>query len=572
MLVPSRTVWTRQPQHNCRALQAGIGSGLTFLWTPLSQFTEQVNLRSATAGAGLNRTVGIGGVGGTNPSASDVTFNLRTARGASSTNYTVLAYVLHNGSGATQSPIDSDGTDRVFQLRLDGSVGQFIPFDTGGSFVAPTGAITAPTNRPVLLAGRVRNQEASVWLDGVKTTGASLGSTPATIAAANALVMVGARVGGGNQFGGQVYMAAHFGRALTDEELIELSRNPWQLFAATRRGIVVPAAGGTTIAGGIGTATASGLQASIAIKTAIAGGIGTAAASGLQASIALRTNIAAGIGTASASGLQASIALPTAIAAGIGTATASGLQATITVGSGITISGGIGTATASGLQASISAQTTIQGGIGAATASGLQATIGLRTPISGGIGTATASGLQATITFPTSITAGIGDATASGLPAGITFPAGGTIIFGVGSATASGLQALIREIGVSGGASVRGKKRGWANERAALEESLRQVDRIAEVMAESDEPQAQAIAEELEDYSGEVEQIELLRERLQALQAVQRSKELTAQKERDVREAARELKAILDDDEEIAEVLDSMLHIEFRALRMIGVM
>lgn len=47
---------------------------------------------------------------------------------------------------------------------------------------------------------------------------------------------------------------------------------------------------------------------------------------------------------------------------------------------------------------------------------------------------------------------------------------------------------------------------------------------------------------------------------------------MTAQKERDVHEAARELKAILDDDEEIAEVLDSMLHIEFRALRMIGVM
>ena len=379
-------------------------------------------------------------------------------------------------------------------------------------------------------------------------------------------------IGARDNAGQELYLFARWARRLTAPELASVTRNPWQLFAPMRRGIVVPAASGTTIAGGIGTATATGLQASIAVKTAIAGGIGTATASGLQASIALRTNIAAGIGTASATGLQASIAIKIAIAGGIGTATASGLQATITVGSGITINGGIGTATASGLQASISAQTTIQGGIGTAAASGLQATIGLRTPISGGIGTASASGLQAALTFPTSITAGIGEASASGLPAGITFPAGGTIIFGVGSATASGLQALIREIGVSGGASVRGKKRGWANERAALEESLRQVDRIAEVMAESDEPQAQAIAEELEDYSGEVEQIELLRERLQALQAAQRRKEMTAQKERDVQEAARELKAILDDDEEIAGVLDSMLHIEFRALRMIGVM
>lgn len=228
-----RVQWTRQPQSAFAAQQTGIGAGLTFLWSPVTQFVELVNLRSATAGAGLSKVVSIGGVAGTNPSANSVTFDVRTALGASSTNYTVVAYVLHNGSGATQSPIDSDSTDRVFQLRLDGSVGQFIPFDTGGSFVAPTGSITAPTNRPVLLAGRVRNQEASVWLDGVKTTGASLGGTPRTVASANASLMVGARLGGGNQFGGHIYMAAHFGRALTDEELIELSRNPWQLFTPT---------------------------------------------------------------------------------------------------------------------------------------------------------------------------------------------------------------------------------------------------------------------------------------------------------------------------------------------------
>lgn len=123
--------------------------------------------------------------------------------------------------------------------------------------------------------------------------------------------------------------------------------------------------------------------------------------------------------------------------------------------------------------------------------------------------------------------------------------------------------------GGGGGPSI--KRKGWANERAALEESLRKLERISSTMEKSDEPKAQEIAAELEDYSGEAEQIETLRRNLESLQIAQRRKELTEQKERDVQSAAKELQAILDDDEEVADTLDALLQFESRVMRMFGV-
>lgn len=126
-------------------------------------------------------------------------------------------------------------------------------------------------------------------------------------------------------------------------------------------------------------------------------------------------------------------------------------------------------------------------------------------------------------------------------------------------------------IGGGGGGPSVVKRKGWANERAALEESLRKLERISSTMEKSDEPKAQEIAAELEDYSGEAEQIETLRRNLESLQIAQRRKELTEQKERDVQSAAKELQAILDDDEEVADTLDVLLQFESRVMRMFGV-
>jgi hypothetical protein len=71
--------------------------------------------------------------------------------------------------------------------------------------------------------------------------------------------------------------------------------------------------------------------------------------------------------------------------------------------------------------------------------------------------------------------------------------------------------------------------------------------------------QARRIARKLEDYTGDVKQAESLRRELAKLEAVQREKqfrnEIERQKSQDLQDAARELDAILADDEDAFDLL-----------------
>ena len=184
------------------------------------------------------------------------------------------------------------------------------------------------------------------------------------------------RTGAAAFFAGDSFGAFAWSRALSNEEIAEASRNPWQLFAPEPRRIWVPgtAPSGLTVNAGIGAATAAGLQATISLGRTVAAGIGAGTAAGLQAGISLSRTVAAGIGAATATGLQAGISLGRTVGAGIGAATAAGLGATIETGAG-TIIAGVGAAAATGLTAGISLGRTIGTGVGAAEARGLQASI-----------------------------------------------------------------------------------------------------------------------------------------------------------------------------------------------------
>lgn len=124
----------------------------------------------------------------------------------------------------------------------------------------------------------------------------------------------------------------------------------------------------------------------------------------------------------------------------------------------------------------------------------------------------------------------------------------------------------------------RRKPRGWANERAAFEQSLlepdeqRQADlgRIAQTLADSGQAQAQRIARKLADYTGELTQVESLQRELAKLEAVQRSRELWAERNQDVQAAAAELSDILRDDEDLAGALVALHEHETRL--MLGVL
>ena len=124
----------------------------------------------------------------------------------------------------------------------------------------------------------------------------------------------------------------------------------------------------------------------------------------------------------------------------------------------------------------------------------------------------------------------------------------------------------------------RRKPQGWANERAALEQSLLEpdqqrqadLDRIAQTLADSGQAQAQRIARKLADYTGDLAQVESLQRELAKLEAAQRSRELWAERNQDVQAAAAELNEILRDDEDVAGALVALHENETRL--MLGVL
>lgn len=119
---------------------------------------------------------------------------------------------------------------------------------------------------------------------------------------------------------------------------------------------------------------------------------------------------------------------------------------------------------------------------------------------------------------------------------------------------------------LGGGSTQKRKARqpgeGWGREREILEASLARADsvqRIAAALAQSTRPQAQKIAKKLADYSGEADEVEKLRRELNKLerQLQERVDSKRHQDEREaiVAEAASELRAMLDDDEDALEAI-----------------
>lgn len=241
-----RPVWTRQPQQQV-PLGGSLAAGLTFLWSATSAIQEIVGRKPATTVYGTwapsTSPVGIAYRSGTP--------NLQFAppAAATSTDYTAFAYVNDDtGNGATRNPFDADdsGTARVFQLRFQSNDGiEFITFDTSGNpYFATSGALTwAP--RVGMLVGRIVSNSMSVWWQGRQLATGSASGTAKTLSAALALNVGTNRSFAGaafQSFPGQIMLAGHYNRGLSDAEIIALSQNPWLLFTPPPRRLWLPVA------------------------------------------------------------------------------------------------------------------------------------------------------------------------------------------------------------------------------------------------------------------------------------------------------------------------------------------
>jgi hypothetical protein len=122
--------------------------------------------------------------------------------------------------------------------------------------------------------------------------------------------------------------------------------------------------------------------------------------------------------------------------------------------------------------------------------------------------------------------------------------------------------------------STTARRKGWAREREIFEESLRRFDpdhqtelrRIAQTLTDSNQPQAQRIARKLADYTGEIDQVKSLQRELGKLEAAQRSRITTAQRDADLQAAALELREILRDEEDILTALIAIDEFDSRAV------
>lgn len=136
---------------------------------------------------------------------------------------TVLIYLATTTTGNTV--ILEKGSNESFVCQTDG--GKFSWRASSTSVVKVDSTTNINTGIPVVVAGRFANRRGTVFVDG-RNEGLST-DYDATVANSSPLV-VGARTGDIAPMPGQVYCWFIWSRALSDEEIAQISANPWQLF------------------------------------------------------------------------------------------------------------------------------------------------------------------------------------------------------------------------------------------------------------------------------------------------------------------------------------------------------
>lgn len=448
--------WEAQPQ-DAATLGENLTDGLVGFWnlreqTPVNLVTGELAVVQVLANAIV--TPGSAGVGIRATDAAQKCLQLAASKhalvGASSTQVTIA--ILHQLQGGSERAFAFDSSRLVGGDAKDGwywapnTVGSVRQFRHGTTDYATAARSSDAT--PVL---RIFSAgPAGFWWSENGVVQATSGTAASALSSTDAPFYLG---GGGYDaiysWPQHAYAIAVWRSAKPQSFAGDLGRNIWQLIAPQSSRAPVAAGGApTSIACGVGAASAQGHGVGIAAHTVVSAGVGAATATGHQASIVSHTAINAGVGAATAAGHQAAITVgsSTSISCGTGAAAAQGHQVAISLGTAVAC--GTGAAAAAGHQVAIATRTVVATGVGAAGAQGLQANIALRTVIACGAGAASAAGAQVTIGVRTSIACGVGQAGATGHQAAITVGNGTAIGCGTGAATAQGHAATVG-VGIS---------------------------------------------------------------------------------------------------------------------------
>lgn len=186
-----------------------------------------------------------------------------------------------------------------------------------------------------------------------------------------------------------------------------------------------------------------------------------------------------------------------------------------------------------------------------------------------GVGSLSLTGFAPTVTAGSdpvnvTVTPGAGALVLQGYAPTVTVPVNASVTTALGALNLTGYAPTVSgdapQVVGGGGPGNPGLRRASPAHEWELE--LAQSARLASIakeLAQSDRPQARRIARKLADYTGDIRQAESLRREIAKLEAVQRQtqfrSEIERQKSQDLQEAARELDAILADDEDALDLL-----------------
>ncbi len=371
--------WRVQPQ-----IEVGVdwGNSVTRGMGVLITPTAPRNLVSGRFGTlGATTVLGAGGAGrfygGTNSGSEGMRLTDSAIPSASTVELTILTVMERTAAtGAGNNGFIGVGDSwigdyQASYLRLAQTTEkvQLVNYATA---IVESAAI--PLGQIVALAAAQDASSSAMWVDGTLAATGSAGTGQTFDNQFTWLNLPGALSGRGQPIKG--YLAAIWFRKLSPGELASVTARPWQLFAPLPRRIWAPAAGGgTSIAGALGTASASGFKGNVNANRTLGGALGTATASGFKGVVNANRTIAGALGVAAASGFAGNVGANRGIAGALGTAVASGLSGTVSNTNDTVIGGTLGIAIASGLIGAVNASTVISGNLGTAVASGLTGTV-----------------------------------------------------------------------------------------------------------------------------------------------------------------------------------------------------
>lgn len=294
---------------------------------------------------------------------------------------------------------------------------------TAGQALSATGAIGSATTVYSMCGVVSSNASRKVYIDGTLR-----GTNTTSVAAASSSKQT---VGGYYLSGamvadiyaeGNIVFAGAWNRELSLDEIVELQRNPWQVFKRQPKALYfdLPAGGGVSVAPASGAQTIAGFAPSISQSISVAVASGAITLAGYTASVSQPNVVTPGSGTVAGSGYAPTIAQPLSVSPGAGAPTFGGYAPAISQAAGIYPAAGA--VVFAGTAPTINQPLTVAPGLGAFDILGYAPTVAQAKLVYPGAGQIVFIGYAPSLTQPRTVATGAGAIRFDGYVHGIYQP------------------------------------------------------------------------------------------------------------------------------------------------------